>query len=416
MAGVVNPASPEGMLRSYYGGDATGLSSVKDKPEDDRNILEQVRNYLTTGINEDARYALGPNAAPAVTGLGSLLGELVGPGADVRDAVTASGETTQAVKEGDILGAGVGGLNTLASLAMMALPGSLGGAKKELDKYQEAWKAENKLANRQKQKDSVSDAAVKLDEGKITSKEFRNIIKRDLPIRPIDNMVEVPSFENMIGALKKPQVEEGIINLNKKLEDGTRVASRLDIPAYDNYDQWIVSIHDGTKTGGKAIGYGKTATLNNVEFKSSAKGGLNIAKTKEKGGTNKGTIARIYGDWKNIDDTLTAKRAERILNNRKDNKYIDPEDNSEWIQVGMNPFRSSYFYDKLSESPLKSAEEVIQVGPLVFARGAIRAKPSDFKKDKTMITTTKVDKKIAFNQGGSVIERNPYANYKSKAI
>jgi len=130
MADVVNPASPEGMLRSYYGGDATGLSSIKDKPEDDRNILEQVRNYLTTGINEDVRYALGPNAAPAVTSLGSLLGEILGPGADIRDAVTASGETTQAVKEGDILGAGVGGLNTLASLAMMALPGSVGGAKK----------------------------------------------------------------------------------------------------------------------------------------------------------------------------------------------------------------------------------------------------------------------------------------------
>ncbi|MCH9620813.1 MAG: hypothetical protein S4CHLAM20_02170 [Chlamydiia bacterium] len=288
-------------------------------------------------------------------------------------------------------------------------------SKKELDKYQEAWKSENKLANRQKQKDSVSDAAVKLDEGKITSKEFRNIVKRDLPIKPIDNMVEVPSFENIIGALKKPQVEEGIINLNKKLEDGTRVASRLDIPAYDNYDQWIVSIHDGTKSGGKAVGYGKTATLNNVEFKSSAKGALNIAKTKEKGGTDKGTIARIYGDWKNIDDNLTAKRAERILTNRKDNKYIDPEDNSEWVQVGMNPFRSSYFYDKLSGSPLRSAEEVIQVGPLVFAKGAIRAKPSDFKKDKTRMTTTKADKKIAFNQGGSVVERNPY-NYQARAI
>ena len=287
---------------------------------------------------------------------------------------------------------------------------------KNLDNYQEAWKAENKLTNRQKQKDSVSDAAVKLDEGSITSKEFRNIVKRDLPIKPIEKMVEIPSFENIIGALKKPQVEEGIINLNKKLEDGTRVASRLDIPAYDNYDQWIVSIHDGTKAGGKAVGYGKTATLNNVEFKSSAKGALNIAKTKEKGGTAKGTIARIHGDWRNIDDNLTAKRAERILTNRKDNKYIDPEDNSEWVQVGMNPFRSSYFYDKLSGSPLRSAEEVIQVGPLVFARGAIRAKPSDFKKDKTMMTTTKSDKKIAFNQGGSVVERNPYANYQPKAI
>jgi len=284
-----------------------------------------------------------------------------------------------------------------------------------LDDYQAAWKAENKLANKQKQKDSVSEAAVKLDEGKITSKKFRNIVKRDLPIKPIENMVEVPSFENIIGALKKPQVEEGIINLNKKLKNGTRVATRLDIPAYDKYNQWIVSIHDGIKAGGKAIGYGKTAVLNNVEFKSSAKGALNIAKTKAKGGTDKGTIARIHGDWKNVDDNLTAKRAERILANKKDNKYIDPEDDSEWVQVGMNPFRSSYFYDKLSRSPLKSAEEVIQVGPLVFAKGSIRAKPSDFKKEKTMVVRTKGNKIIPFKKGGSITERNPY-NYEPRAI
>ena len=284
-----------------------------------------------------------------------------------------------------------------------------------LDDYQKAWKAENKIANKQKQKESVSQAAENLDAGKITSKEFRNIVKRDLPIKPIKEMVAIPSFKNIIGALKEPQVKTGIINLNKNLEDGTRVASRLDIPAYDNFNQWIVSLHDGTKAGGKAIGYGKTATLNNVDFKSSAKGALNIAKTKAKGGTNKGTIARIHGDWKNVDDNLTAKRAERILANRKGNKYIDPEDGSEWIQVGMNPYRSSYFYDKLSRSPLKSADEVIQVGPLVFARGAKRAKPSDFKKEKTMMVKTKAGKRVALKKGGSVMERNPY-NYQPKAI
>jgi len=376
--------------------------------------------------------AVGPTPAERRVDEGGPAPDLAGAFVPLAEMLPGSGFGTGFEKGGteggidvlaELLGivGGIGGAVAGPPGAAVGYMGGKGAVKglrsllKNLDDYQEAWKVENKLANRQKQKDSVSDAAVKLDEGKITSKEFRNIIKRDLPIRPIDNMVEVPSFENMIGALKKPQVEEGIINLNKKLEDGTRVASRLDIPAYDNYDQWIVSIHDGTKTGGKAIGYGKTATLKNVEFKSSAKGALNIAKTKEKGGTDKGTIARIYGNWKNVDDNLTAKRAERILANKKDNKYIDPEDNSEWVQVGMNPFRSSYFYDKLSGSPLKSAEEVIQVGPLVFARGAIRAKPSDFKKDKTMMTKTKADKKISFKQGGSIIERNPY-NYPSRSI
>ena len=118
---MTDPASPEGMLRSYHGEDNTGLSAIREKPVDDRSVFQQTRDYLTKGINEDAGDALGPHAAPALIGLGSLLGEIFGPGADVRDAVTASGETTQAVKEGDILGAGVGGLNTLASVAMMGL-------------------------------------------------------------------------------------------------------------------------------------------------------------------------------------------------------------------------------------------------------------------------------------------------------
>ena len=226
-------------------------------------------------------------------------------------------------------------------------------------------------------------------------------------------MVEVPSFENIIGALDKNKVEKGIINLNKKIKDGERVSSRLDIPAYNKYNQWVVSLHDAK--GQKSIGYGKTSVLNDVKFGSSAKAALKIAKTKAKGGSDKTPIAKIFGNWKNIDEDLTAKRAERILANKKDNKYIDPEDGSEWIQVGMNPFRSSYFYDKLSGSPLKSAEEVIQVGPLVFARGAKRLRPSDFKKEKTLTVTTKAGKIIPFKKGGSVIERNPY-NYQPRAI
>ena len=377
---------------------------------EDRNLLERPQDYLTSGrFDRDARYVLGPHLSSGLQGLINLFG----PGADMKAMVDEAGQAGRSFRGGDPLGGVTSLVASAAAPFLIGTPGSVSDLRKALDNlddYQAAWKAKNKIANRQRQKDSVSQAAKDLDEGKITSKEFRNIVKRDLPIKPIENMVEVPSFKNIIGALKKPQVETGIINLNKNLEDGTRVASRLDISAYDNFNQWIVSLHDGLKDGGKAIGYGKTATLNNVDFKSSAKGALNIAKTKAKGGTNKGTIARIHGDWKNVDDNLTAKRAERILANRKGNKYIDPEDGSEWIQVGMNPYRSSYFYDKLSRSPLKSADEVIQVGPLVFARGAKRAKPSDFKKEQRMMVETKARKKIPLKGGGSVMERNPYTH------
>mgnify|MGYP003633368700 CR=1 FL=1 len=120
---MTDPASPEGMLRSYYGEDDTGLSAINEKPVDDRSIYQQVRDYLTSGINEDARYALGPHAAPAVQGIASLAPELT-PAADVRDALAESQRTAEAAEEGNVLEAGIGGLSTLASLAAMAIPGS----------------------------------------------------------------------------------------------------------------------------------------------------------------------------------------------------------------------------------------------------------------------------------------------------
>ena len=81
----------------------------------------------------------------------------------------------------------------------------------------------------------------------------------------------------------------------------------------------------------------------------------------------------------------------------------------------MNPYRASYFVDKNTGTPLKSAEEMIQVGPLVFAKGSQRLKPSDFKKDKSLTTRTDAGKTIPFKKGGSVVERNPY-NYTARAI
>ena len=284
-----------------------------------------------------------------------------------------------------------------------------------LEKYQKIWRSENELSNKQKQIDSVAEAAEKLEAGEITGKEYRNIVKRDLPIKPIVDMVDVPSEFEIVGALDKNKVKKGIINTTKFLKDNEKVALRLDIPAYDNYDTWVVSFHDGKKMGGQSIGYGKTAVINNVDFKSASKGALKIAKTTKRDGKAKSPIARMYGNYKNIDDNITAQRAERILANRKGDKYIDPEDGSEWSQVGMNPYRASYFVDKLTGSPLKSADEVIQVGPLVFAKNAKALKPSDFKKDKKTLTiTTKTGKKIPFKKGG-MVARNPY-DYEPRGI
>jgi hypothetical protein len=247
----------------------------------------------------------------------------------------------------------------------------------------DAWKSENRLPESQRQKRNpvVQQAAKDLSEGNITGKEYRATVKGEMPMRPItrETFPEMPTLKEIVGALTKDKSEKGIVGLNLDIPDGTRIGSRLDIPAYDNYDTWVVSLHDGTVRNGKAMGYGQTAVLDNVEFFTEGQGALNIATKKPKA-----TIARIHGDYKNEDPEAVYNRVYELMN--------DPE----WTQVGMNPFRHSFFYDKATGKPVTRADQVLQVGPLVLAKGA-RSELSDLKKLKIKSADGKTR---VFNEGG----------------
>lgn len=86
----------------------------------------------------------------------------------------------------------------------------------------------------------------------------------------------------------------------------------------------------------------------------------------------KATIARIHGNWVDESPQDVYNFAARELNN--------PD--SEWVQIGMNPYKHSYFYDKRTMEPVLTADEVIQVGPLVLAKDVLRGKASDFSFNK----------------------------------
>jgi len=84
--------------------------------DDIRGLLGSVQDYLVRGgLDEDARYVLGPHAYEGLSKFASLA-NFLGPGADVQDVASESA----GVMEGDP--AAFVGLP--AALAMMALPGS----------------------------------------------------------------------------------------------------------------------------------------------------------------------------------------------------------------------------------------------------------------------------------------------------
>jgi hypothetical protein len=251
----------------------------------------------------------------------------------------------------------------------------------------EAWRAANQFGGRQVQHPMLKTAANDLLDGKINSSQYRDLTKQYLPIKPLTSIPEMPSHQDIASSLSVNKLNKGIVGYNNHIPDGTRVASRLDIPAYDFYNKWIVSLHDGTTPKGKSVGYGQTASLkstpdNPIEFYSDPKIAADIAA----GRTNKTPIARIHGDWENHDSQALHEYAQTLL------------DHPDWVQVGMNPYRHSYFYDKADMMPLTHAEEVIQIGPLVLAKKPVKTTPDD---PRFRIDPNDPDS-ITYKKGGSI--------------
>lgn len=251
------------------------------------------------------------------------------------------------------------------------------------------WKAANYAKDKFRipPDDEMAAAATNLREGKITSEEFRKLSDERQPIKPITEMPKFPTKEEVVKALHATdprKTKKGVLGVNKSIEDGTLISSRLDIPAYNNSDTWVVSLHDGSVKDGKTVGYGQSAVLNNVNFTSNP-----LAASKIATGSAKTTIARMQGEWQNMDPEEVYKTVESL--------FDDPD----WVQVGMNPYRASYFYDKADGMPVVSAEQVMQVGPLVFAKNAKKTTPDDPQFEfENKVTGVKAN----FNEGGMAME------------
>jgi hypothetical protein len=246
-----------------------------------------------------------------------------------------------------------------------------------------AWKAANGINQRQTRNPILQQAAKDLAEGKITSEHYRALARTEMPINAFTNAPNMPSQQDIANALKSNQLETGIVGVNKNIAPGSRVSSRLDIPAYDKYDKWIVSLHDPLDAG-KSIGYGQTAHLKGpIDFTAPPKAGHAIATGK----SDKTTYARIHGDWEPTDPEDVYKRAQDLMG--------DPQ----WAQVGLNPFRHSYFYDKADMAPVVGGQEALQVGPLVLVKKPQKVDPDDprFRLSK--------DRPETFAAGGKVAKK-----------
>lgn len=253
------------------------------------------------------------------------------------------------------------------------------------EQQRQSWREANKGNFKQEQTPELAEAAEKLGRGEISISDYSKEVDRLRPITPLTEVPRIATFEDIASALDANKVAKGIIGLDTEIADGTMVGSRLDIPAYNNYNTWVVSVHEGAGTSGSSLGYGKIAVLDDVKFNSNAKSAFGVATGKKP----KASFARMNGKWRNVDPEVAKEQAEKYIN--------DPN----WTQVGMNPYRHSFFYDKATGQPVDSAKEVIQIGPLVLARD-VKTRPLESPEHALDPKKRKKGEPEYFKKGGSV--------------
>ena len=205
-------------------------------------------------------------------------------------------------------------------------------------------------------------AAEKVKAGEMTAEEYDRLVDEFKPVEAYKTVPAPATVQEIRSSLTSDKVER-IGVPSKVLKAGDPVGLRLDIPAYANHGTWVVSVHEQEAgySAGKSIGYEPVAAATNASFGVVEKAAMNIAS-----GKPKATIAVIKGAWKPTTPAEAKVKADQALKSK------------DWVQVGMDPERHAYFYDRKNMQPVMAADEVIQIGPLVLAKNPTYGKKSDF--------------------------------------
>ena len=258
------------------------------------------------------------------------------------------------------------------------------------------WKKNNKVSKEELKRRTTRkyiEQTEALQQGKMSGKEYRDFIRTNQPATKFEAN-DLPnlfaSYTDAVGALKPSFSAKGIVGLTTEIPEGTIVDSRLDIDGYNLYNTWIASIK--TPDGNR---YGRTAVLKDVKFSVSGKNAVDKTLAVAQGKAEKSPFAVMKGEWQNLSDAEAYSLAETYINN------------PDYVQVGFNPERHSFFYRKDNMMPVFEAQEVVQIGALVLAKLKKENSVERIGKLRGLKIKSRQDGKPAvFNEGGIPMKKD----------
>ena len=193
---------------------------------------------------------------------------------------------------------------------------------------------------------------------------YRKLADELRPIRKVNKVPKPATNKEIVSALNSRQRTNPIIGLNDVISEKDIVEVRLNIPAYTDYNVWIPTIRHNKKEKYKAA-----VRIQNVKFIQPDSSGSKKALTVAQGG-EKNPFAVMTGEYVEGTDDELFTMAKEVFNS------------SEWTQVGYDPIKRGFFYDRKTGQAILEADEVIQVGHLVLAKNAKKTDPDAFSFNK----------------------------------
>ena len=232
---------------------------------------------------------------------------------------------------------------------------------KDVDAWRKANETNEEFRKRLKgRSETLQSLAKGLKDKDITVKEYREAADAIRPIRRVTDIPRPATTKEIVSALGGREGGRGIVGLNRSIPDGEEISARLDINAYTNFNVWIPTL-----TYQKKNLYSPSVSLRNVKFIQPDSTAVNKA-LKVATGSEKNPFAVMTGNYNKMSDSDAFDYAKQVF------------DDDEWIQIGYDPTRRGYFYDRADGAPVLEAEEVVQIGHLVLAKKARKGNPEDF--------------------------------------
>lgn len=249
------------------------------------------------------------------------------------------------------------------------------------DEAIETWRKKNKTSDEFRKSlkgrnPELQELAKGVSEGRVFSSTYRKRADKLRPIRVVKEVPKPATNKEIVSALNDKQRRNPIIGLNEKVSTGEMVNVRLNIPAYTDYDVWVPTIRHNGKEKYKAAVRIKNVNFIKPTLSDGAKRTDSSKALKVAEGGEKNPFAVMTGEYVEGTDDELFTMAKEVF------------DSDEWTQVGYDPIKRGFFYDRETGQAILEADEVIQVGHLVLAKNAKKTDPDVFP----------------FNKGGAVMD------------